>query len=98
MREIEQEVAEGVETNITPDLEDDFEALTSGEYGNFALVSCFLNGEATAAIASIEKDKKTKEFLVTPLFVAVTSSMLLVDHDGNKLESAEPPESEPDDD
>jgi hypothetical protein len=95
MREFEQAVEENVTTNITPELEADFEALTSGEYSNFALVSCFVDGTPTVAIAIVEKDKKTKQFDVTPLFVSITPNMILTDHDGNELEHNEP---EPDDD
>jgi hypothetical protein len=98
MREFEQAVAEDVTTNITPELEADFEALTSGEYSNFALVSCFVDGTPTVAIAIVEKDKKTKQFDVTPLFVSITPNMVLTDHDGNELEHNEPEDSdEPED-
>ena len=99
MREFEQAVEENVTTNITPELEADFEALTSGEYSNFALVSCFVDGTPTVAIAIVEKDKKTKQFDVTPLFVSITPNMILTDHDGNELEHAEPePEDVEDED
>ena len=32
-------------TNITPAHRDAFEALTSGDYDNLALFSCFVNGD-----------------------------------------------------
>jgi hypothetical protein len=35
--------------NITPDHCAAFEALTPGDYANFALFSCFVNGEPAAA-------------------------------------------------
>ena len=39
-------------TNITADHCAAFEALTSGDYANFALFSCFVNGEPAAAIVA----------------------------------------------
>jgi hypothetical protein len=42
-------------TNITADHRAAFEALISGEYANFALFSCFVNGEPAAAIAAVNK-------------------------------------------
>ena len=41
------------QTNITPGLQEIFNAITSGEYRNFALFSCFVNGEPAAAIVAI---------------------------------------------
>ena len=43
-------------TNITADHRAAFEALTSGEYANFALFSCFVNGEPAAAIVAVNRD------------------------------------------
>ena len=37
-------------TNITAEHRASFEALASGDYGNFGLFSCFLNGEPATAI------------------------------------------------
>jgi hypothetical protein len=42
-------------TNITADHCAAFEALTSGDYANFALFSCFVNGEPAAAIVAINR-------------------------------------------
>lgn len=67
-------------TNITKEHQSAFEALTSGEYGNFALFSCFVNGEPTSAIVAINQDGE--EYAMSPLFVAVTPGMRLTDHDG----------------
>jgi hypothetical protein len=67
-------------TNITASHRKAFSALLSGEYGNFALLSCFVNGEPTAAIVAINDNGG--EYEITPLFVAVTNGMLLADHDG----------------
>lgn len=99
MKKIEREATENEPTNITPQIEEDFDALASGDFGNFALLSCFVNGEPTAAIVVAEKNKKTKKVEVVPLFVAVTSSMMLVDHDGKEVEHAKSEsENDPDPD
>ena len=57
-----------------------FEALTSGEYSNFALLSCHVNGAPAAAIVVVNED--AGEYQITPLFVSVTPEMTLTDHDG----------------
>jgi hypothetical protein len=67
-------------TNITSAHKAAFEALTSGEYDNFALFSCFVNGDPGVAIVAVNRD--AEEYLVTPLFVSVTDAMRLTDHDG----------------
>ena len=67
-------------TNITTAHRQAFEALTSGEYGNSALLSCFVNGDPAAAIVAVHPD--AGEYLLTPLFVSVTDAMRLADHDG----------------
>ena len=69
-------------TNITDRHREAFEALTSGESGNFALFSCFVDGEPAAAIVVIRKDGE--DYVVTPLFVSITPSMDLTDHDGTR--------------
>jgi hypothetical protein len=66
-------------TNITADHRAAFEALVSGDYRNFAVFSCFVNGEPAAAIAAVNKDGGN--YAITPLFVSVTSSLMLTDHD-----------------
>jgi hypothetical protein len=67
-------------TNITTDHRRAFEALTSGQYGNFAIFSCFVNGEPAAAIVTVNEDGPG--YVITPLFVSVTPRMTLTDHDG----------------
>lgn len=67
-------------TNITAEHRAAFEAISSGEFGNFALFSCFVNGEPAAAIVALNRDGE--EYTVTPLFVSVTASSQLTDHDG----------------
>jgi hypothetical protein len=68
------------ETNITQEHRQVFNALTSGEYSNFALFSCFVNGEPASAIVAINKPGGD-EYQITPLFVSVTPGMRLIDHD-----------------
>ena len=67
-------------TNITADHRAAFEALVSGDYANFALFSCFVNGEPAAAIVAVNRDGDG--YAITPLFVSVTPSLTLTDHDG----------------
>ena len=75
-------------TNITPEHRAAFEALTSGDFGNFALFSCFVNGVPAAAIVAVNRDGD--EYLITPLFVSVTESLDLTDHDGRPAGEAVP--------
>ena len=70
-------------TNIRPDHISAFEALTSGEHDNFALFSCFLDGEPAVAIVAVTPPEiEDGEYQITPLFVGVTEGMVLTDHDG----------------
>ena len=70
-------------TNIHPDHISAFEALTSGEHDNFALFSCFLDGEPAVAIVAVTPPEiEDGEYQITPLFVGVTKDMVLTDHDG----------------
>jgi hypothetical protein len=66
-------------TNITADHRAAFEALISGDYANFALFSCFANGEPAAAIVAVNRDGDG--YAITPLFVGITPSLTLTDHD-----------------
>jgi hypothetical protein len=70
-----------VTTNITPDSWAHFQALISGEYTNFALLSCFVNGAPTSAIV-VATEAEDGAVIMTPLFVAVTPDMVLTDHNG----------------
>jgi hypothetical protein len=67
-------------TNITADHRAAFEALTSGDFRNFAVFSCFVNGEPAAAIVAVNEDGGN--YAITPLFVSVTPALILTDHDG----------------
>lgn len=68
-------------TNISLKHEEDFNALTSGKYNNFALFSCFLDGEPTSAIVCINEDVNGNK-TITPMFMALTNKMKLTDHEG----------------
>lgn len=67
-------------THITSDHVNAFAALTSGEYSNFALLSCHVNGTPAAAIVAV--NEANGDYQITPLFVSVTPDMALTDHDG----------------
>jgi hypothetical protein len=70
-------------TNIGPAHISAFEALTSGEYDNFALFSCFLDGETAVAIVVVTPPESDKgEYQITLLFVGITENMVLTDHEG----------------
>ena len=75
-------------TNITAEHRAAFEALTSGDYANFALFSCFVNGEPAAAIVAVNPDGDF--YAITPLFVSITASLTLTDHDGQPPNKAPP--------
>lgn len=68
-------------TNITPEMVRNFEALTSGQYKNFALFSCFIDGRPGAAIVAITKGEGDS-YTVTPLFITIPEGVVLTDHDG----------------
>lgn len=69
-------------TNITTEHREMFNAITSGDFSNFALFSCYVNGTPAAAIVAISQDENGETFLVEPLFVSITEGMTLTDHDG----------------
>lgn len=70
------------QTNITPEHKKTFEALlTSGEYKNFALFSCFANGDPVVAIVAITHN--AEQYTVTPMFISLPPSVEITDHDGN---------------
>ena len=69
--------------HIRPDQGRAFVALTSGDYRNFTLFSCFVNGAPASAIVAVTPPTdECGEYLITPLFVSVTPDMALTDHDG----------------
>jgi hypothetical protein len=67
-------------TNITKAHKDSFFALNSGKYVNFALFSCFVNGEPASAIVAV--NKRGEDYDIQPLYVSITPGMKIVDHDG----------------
>ena len=66
--------------NITTQHSEAFNALTSGDFVNFALVSCFVDGAPAAAIVAVNVDGESYD--MHPLFVSVTEKMVLTDHEG----------------
>jgi hypothetical protein len=73
-------------TNITAEHRAVFEMLISGDYASFALFSCFVNGEPASAIAAVHRDGD--QYVIRPLFVSVTPSLMLTDHDGQSASEA----------
>ena len=73
-----------LDTNITEQHRHAFEALTNGAFDSFALFSCFCNGKPASAIVSIQRPgvDGEDEYVVQPLFVSITSDMILSDHEG----------------
>ena len=71
-------------TNITDEHKAYFEALHKGMKG-FALVSCFVDGQPTSAIALVVDDGEGF-YTIRPMFVALTDAMILTDHDGVRTE------------
>jgi hypothetical protein len=67
-------------TNITEAHRLSFNALCSGEYENFALLSCVVNGEPASAIVVVHEDGAG--YRIEPLFVSVTEGMTITDHGG----------------
>lgn len=77
-----------VETNITEEMKLCFQALVSGKYGNFALFSCFVDGEPSAAVVQVTEEDGGNVDL-KPLFVAITPGMAITDHEGNEPDFGE---------
>ena len=76
-------------TNLTDEHRRAFQALTSGDYDNFGLFSCFIDGSPGAAIVAVNECPATEEgrqteYAVLPLFVSVTAAMTITDHDGTE--------------
>ena len=76
-------------TNIAEKYRRAFEALTGGKACNFYLLSCFVSGESTAAIAAATvcpptEDGGEPEYVISPLVISVTPRVKLVDPDGRK--------------
>ena len=74
-------------TNITDERKRVFEALKSGEYGNFAPFSCFVDGGPAVDITTVlptppETPGDEPGYLVRPLFASVTPAVRPTDHEG----------------
>jgi hypothetical protein len=69
-------------TNITQAHRKVFEALRDVSFDNFALFSCFVDGQPAAAIVAVNQDGGN--YAITPLFVSITNNMVLADHDGRQ--------------
>ena len=67
-------------TNITTAHREAFKALRDSSFQNFALFSCFVNGQPASAIVAITKGGG--KYAITQ-FVSVTNTMVLTDHDGS---------------
>lgn len=74
-------------TNIAPWHRRAFSTLSGAHAGNYALFSCFVNGEPTAAIVRISRHER--DYVIRPMFVAVTPGMVLTDHDGTPVSPVE---------
>jgi hypothetical protein len=59
---------------LTDEQRANFEAVTSGEYGNLALVSSVLDGETVAVIAAVT-EQPDGGLIVTPMYVEVTDDL-----------------------
>jgi len=74
------------QTNISAQHREVFDALRNPQFANFALVSCYVNGEPAAAIAAVCPSPNEPDMtLIAPLFVSVTDAMKLTDHDGVRV-------------
>lgn len=75
------------DSNITDKHRRVFKALLYGGFDNFALFSCFYDGEPTAAIIAVNAGP-AENYDLTPLLVFPTKKMLdrLTDNDGNAPE------------
>ena len=76
-------------TNITDEHRRASEAFTSGNYENFHLFSCEVNGHPAAAIAAVTVHASSgqpgeNDYIVTPLFVSLGPGITLLDHDGRE--------------
>ncbi len=76
-------------TNITEDHRRAFEALTGGKAGNFCLFRCYCSGRPATAIAAVTvcphaEECDEPEYVISPLFIAITDDMVLTDHDGRQ--------------
>ena len=74
---------------VAPQIDEDvancFQALISGEYANFCLMSILHDGQPSHAICAVNQVIGSEDVCITPLFVCVKPDMLLVDPFGQQL-------------
>lgn len=63
-----------------------FMAIHSGQYDNFGITPCYVNGEASMAIVAVHNTPEG-HMIVTPLFVAPTATMVIADEFGNPTQT-----------
>ncbi|WP_027547595.1 hypothetical protein [Bradyrhizobium sp. WSM2254] len=81
-------------SQIDPWMEEAFEALTTSVLTRepFMLLPCTVNGERTAAIVHVSHvEEEARRTHVTPLFVAMTPGMVLIDQKGRRAGSGGSP-------
>ena len=60
-----------------------------GDYGNFALFSCCIDGSPGAAVVAANEcppaaEREPPQFVIRPLYVSVTPPMTITDHNGRE--------------
>jgi hypothetical protein len=78
---------------IQPWMQEAFEALVTAYVTRepFMLLPCTVNGEPTAAIVHVSHTDERHRTHVTPLFVAMTPGMVLIDQKGRRAGSSDAP-------
>ena len=61
-----------------------FERLSSGQYDNFRLMPCRVNGEPSLLIIALHPGEDDV-IIAQPLFVAITPRMVISDEDGRRI-------------
>jgi hypothetical protein len=59
-----------------------FENMSSGQYDNFRLVACRVNGVPSLEIIALYSGDDEDTIVAQPLFVAITPGMVITDEDG----------------
>ena len=76
-------------SNITPEHENLFDALTGGIAHEFSLVSCFVDDQPAVAICTLDFTQGTgpsqpDQLGITPIFISPTPAMHIVLDDGTE--------------
>jgi hypothetical protein len=79
-------IGEDSDARIDPWMEEAFAALLTARETDepFLLLPCSVNGEPTAAIVHVSHMDNANRAHVTPLFVAMTPGMVLIDQKGRR--------------